>query len=193
MFHTTIAPSGARGIFEASSRRFPVPAEMDWTGAGKYNRDMSDASGGALCIRRYRPDDANCLHRIDQVCFAADIAYTRGELLFCLSHPLSITLIAERNGKIIGFAVARVLQNRLAHILTLDVLPEARRQRIGTLLMSALHEEFKKRVVTHVSLEVSKNNPAARRLYEALQYRVVETLQGYYNGREDAYRMVLSL
>ncbi len=154
---------------------------------------MTHAPAQAPCIRKYRPNDLTCLHRIDQICFAADIAYSRGELLFYLKHPGSVTLIAESHDRIVGFAVGRVLQNGLAHVLTLDVLPEARRHGVGTLLMQTLHDEFKSRVVSLVVLEVSTVNTAAQRLYEGLQYRVVETLHGYYNGREDAYRMILSL
>ncbi len=166
---------------------------MDSARFRKYNPSMTGTPAQAPCIRKYRPDDLTCLHRIDQICFAADIAYSRGELLFYLRHPGSITLIAESGDKIIGFALGRVLRSGQAHVLTLDVLPEARRQGIGTLLMQTLHHEFKSRVVSLVVLEVSAMNPAARRLYEGLQYRVVETLHGYYNGREDAYRMILSL
>ena len=39
-------------------------------------------------------------------------------------------------------------------------------------------------------LEVSARNLPAQRLYEKLQYRYLETVYGYYQGREDAYRMV---
>ena len=33
-------------------------------------------------------------------------------------------------------------------------------------------------------------NLGAQRLYEMMQYRCIETLPGYYNGKEDAYRML---
>lgn len=151
---------------------------------------MSGNSTQALRIREYRPTDAAYLHWIDQVCFASDIAYSRSEMLFHLNHPGSIARIAERTSEVVGFALGRVQVDRLAHVLTLDVLPEARRQKVGTLLMNSLHDEFRNRNVALAVLEVSTKNLAARRLYEALQYQLLETLRGYYNGREDAYRMV---
>ncbi len=154
---------------------------------------MSSPSVQLPSIRKYRPDDANRLHAIDQVCFPPGIAFSRGELLFYLNHPGSITLIAECGAQVIGFASGRVQPNHLAHVLTLDVLPEVRRQRIGTVLMSSLHSEFRKKAISQVVLEVSVQNVAARRLYEALRYEMRETLRGYYNSREDAYRMVLAL
>jgi ribosomal protein S18 acetylase RimI-like enzyme len=39
-------------------------------------------------------------------------------------------------------------------------------------------------------LEVSVRNLPAKHLYEKLKYQYLETLFGYYNGREDAHRMV---
>ncbi len=165
---------------------------VDMAACGKYNQSMSAPSAYISSIREYRPEDAASLHTIDQLCFPPDIAYSGSELLFYLNHPGSVTLVAERGEKIIGFALGRVQTNHLAHVLTLDVLPEARRQRVGTILMCSLHSEFKKREVSRVVLEVSTRNLAARRLYEALHYRLQGILRGYY-GREDAYRMVLAL
>ncbi|HYK87375.1 MAG TPA: GNAT family N-acetyltransferase [Acidobacteriota bacterium] len=154
---------------------------------------MSDVIEQTPTIRKYQPDDATCLHQIDQICFERDVAFSRGELLFYLNHPGAVTLVAVSNERIIGFALGRVHQNRVAHVLTLDVLPEARRQRIGTLLMKSLHEEFRNRAISRVMLEVSTKNLPAQRLYGELQYTVLETLHGYYNGREDAFLMSLSL
>jgi [ribosomal protein S18]-alanine N-acetyltransferase len=151
---------------------------------------MSGNSTQTLLIREYRPTDAPCLHRIDQVCFASDVAYSRSEMLFCLNHPGAITRIAERTSEVVGFAVGRIQADRFAHVLTLDVLPEARRQKVGTLLMNSLHDAFRNKDVVLAVLEVSTENLAARHLYEALQYQHLETVRGYYNGREDAYRMV---
>ncbi len=157
----------------------------------KYNLSMTCSPIPGGCIRPHKRRDLARLHEIDQICFAPDIAYTRSELLFYLNHPGSITLVAEQDGRIVGFSLGRLLPDRTAHVLTLDVLPEARRRRLGTLLMRSLHDEFKRMGVRRVVLEVSAENLAARRLYEGLQYSFVETVQGYYNGREDAHRMVL--
>jgi ribosomal-protein-alanine N-acetyltransferase len=159
----------------------------------KYNPLMLESISPELFIRAHKTDEAVCLHQIDQICFPSDIAFSRGELSFYLDHPGSVTRVAELDGRIVGFVVGRVLSHKLAHVLTLDVLPEVRRRRIGTLLMDSLHAEFRSRAIARVSLEVSTQNPAARRLYEALQYRSMEVLRGYYNNREDACRMELLL
>ncbi len=151
---------------------------------------MPGMSAETIKIREYRPEDVAHLHRIDQLCFPADIAFSKRELFYYLSNPGSITKVAEVSGNIVGFVLGRIQLDRLAHILTLDVVREARRNRIGTLLMESLHEVFRNRAVLLSVLEVSTKNLAALRLYEALNYQLLETLRGYYRGREDAYRMV---
>jgi ribosomal-protein-alanine N-acetyltransferase len=141
-------------------------------------------------IRDYRPGDFWRLYEIDHICFRSGVAYSRAELLFYLKHPESITRVAQGQKEILGFAIGRIETDRLAHVITLDVVPEARRQKIGTALMASLHDAFNARKVVMSFLEVDAANPAAQSFYQALNYRYVETLRGYYGGRGDAYRMV---
>ncbi len=148
---------------------------------------MSDAP---IRIRKFQAGDFDELYQIDQICFPADIAFSRGELIFCLHHPKSIAWIAQGPGGILGFTVARIVNPSSAHVLTLDVIPEARQRKIGTSLMDRLHLELRKKKVGRSILEVGVQNLPAQRLYEKLNYRQTETLIGYYRGREDAYRMM---
>jgi len=141
-------------------------------------------------IRTYRLTDLSELHRIDQICFEGDIAFTKAEMLFYLTHPKSIIAVAERQGRVFGFAVGQIGRLASAHIFTLDIIPEVRRQGVGTQLMQFLHQSFRDRNVKTVDLEVSVKNYAAQLLYEQLQYYRVGFLPGYYRGREDAYRMM---
>jgi len=150
-----------------------------------------DLSETAVRIRDYRPGDLQRLYQIDQICFAPDIAYSRSELFFYLRHKDSLAKIAEWNDDIAGFVVGRVEANRCAHVLTVDVIRDARRRRVGTALMNVLHEEFHKREIAMVFLEVDVSNRGALDFYERLGYERTETLKGYYAGRSDAYRMVL--
>jgi len=143
-----------------------------------------------LRIRNYRKDDLESFCEIDRVCFPADIAFTRADFLNYLKHPESIAGVGESQGRILGFVMAQKDRHAWAHVITLDVIPEARHQHIGTVLMTALHRELKKRGIGAVILEVSAGNIPAQRLYAKLNYRYLETLAGYYRGREDAYRMM---
>jgi ribosomal-protein-alanine N-acetyltransferase len=143
-----------------------------------------------LRIRSFHPADFEELFQIDQVCFPEEIAFSRGELVYYLTHPGSIARVAEAAGDILGFVLAMTGSRTSSRILTLDVVPEARRRRIGTALMNALHAELKRKGITVSILEVGVLNTPAQRLYEKLRYRQVETLAGYYRGKEDAYRMI---
>ena len=140
-------------------------------------------------IRKFRAADLETLHRIDLDCFSEDIAFSRTELEFYLNHPQSIARVAEGVGRILGFVLARIESPFHAHILTLDIVPEARRCRIGTSLMEELHGRLRKRGIGAAVLEVAAKNIPARHLYEKMNYRYLGTLSGYYYGREDAFRM----
>lgn len=144
----------------------------------------------SLRIRDFRAKDLSTLHDIDQVCFPADIAYSRRDLLCFLNQSGSITRIAETDGAVVGFILARIENSRHGHILTLDVIPDARRRGIGGRLMEDLHHSLKRRKITAAVLEVGTGNIAAQRLYKKFHYRNIEILPGYYSGREDAYRML---
>jgi len=155
----------------------------------KYNSNMT---GSPLRIRDYQADDLEALHRIDRICFDEDIAFSQTGLGYHLNHPKSIARVAEGLGRILGFVLARMEGSARAHVITLDVIPEARRRKIGTLLMNALHGELGRRGVHTTILEVGVRNVAAQRLYEKLHYQYLGTLAGYYHGREDAYQMTRS-
>ncbi len=129
------------------------------------------------------------LCEIDRICFPKDIAFSRAELIFYLNHSKSITRVAEGLGRILGFVLARIESPGTAHVITLDVVPEVRQRRIGTQLMNAMHRELERQKIGVAVLEVSTGNLVAQRLYEKLKYQYLETLSGYYLGREDAYRM----
>jgi ribosomal protein S18 acetylase RimI-like enzyme len=141
-------------------------------------------------IRPYEPGDFEALFQIDQICFPADIAFSQVEMFYYLNHPKSIAWVAEEPGSILGFILARIDNRSRAHILTLDVVPESRKCKIGTSLMSKLHQGLEERQIGVSILEVGVGNIPAQRLYEKLCYEYAGTLAGYYRGREDAYRMI---
>jgi ribosomal-protein-alanine N-acetyltransferase len=137
----------------------------------------------SLKIRDFHPKDLDTLHDIDILCFPEGIAFSREDLLFILNYPESITRVAEASGRIVGFVMVRVENHRQAHIVTLDVVPEAQRHGIGSMLMEDVHNILKEREIDASILEVETGNLGARRLYETLGYRYAGLLSGYYNTR----------
>jgi len=149
--------------------------------------------GSSIEIRQFRAADLDTLCRIDRICFSGDIAFSRAELSFYLSHPKSIACVAVRAGRILGFVLARIESPVIAHIITLDIIPEARRRRIGTCLMEELHGILAEKGSMTAFLEVATDNFPAQRLYEKMNYQYLDTLSGYYHGKADAYRMACPL
>src|SRR6202035_615416 len=118
---------------------------------------LSRYNGGvSFRIRQFEKADFDTLWEIDQACFDPQLAYSRPELAFYIRRPGSFTLVAEAiddptddqrggNGgslaespespaKILGFIVA---ENRRGngHIITIDVIAEARRSGVGSSLL----------------------------------------------------------
>jgi len=146
-------------------------------------------SGEPIKIRKFLAGDLETLYQIDRTCFSEDIAFSRTELTFYLNQPKSIARVAEGAGRILGFVLARIESPIFAHVLTLDILPDARRRRIGTSLMEELHGMLRERGIKAAILEVATDNVPAQQLYEKMHYQYLGTLSGYYHGRQDAYRM----
>ncbi len=144
-------------------------------------------------IREFRPADFEELYRIDIACFERDISYSRRELSYYISRQGSLTLVAEDQGKPVGFIIVRREAGRYGHVITIDVLPERRRQGIGSHLMAEAESWLARRGARMVYLETAANNLAAIDFYRKLGYVEAGRIAGYYQGRLDALRMVKQL
>ncbi len=154
---------------------------------------MQNAEVQSLVIRDARKNDLRRLYDIDQVCFPPNIAYSMDEMRWYLRHPKAISKVAESGGTTVGFAIGKLSAALQAHIITLDVIPEVRRRRVGCALMEALHGEFRSRGIRRVALEVATQNVPAQRFYLSFGYVRQGLLPGYYGEGNDAYRMILEL
>lgn len=96
-------------------------------------------------------------------------------------------IVAEEDGVVVGYGGMLIVEND-AHITTLAVDPEARRQRLGTRLMIALIDAALEVAVGHVTLEVRMSNEGAQALYERFGFTPVGLRKNYYRD-EDALVM----
>ena len=85
----------------------------------------------------------------------------------------------------LGFLVLRVAADQ-AEIITLGVVPSARRTGIATALLSAAEAEAADKGAVEVFLEVASDNAAARALYEKAGYRRVGCRPRYYLRRDQS-------
>ena len=146
-------------------------------------------------IRKFRAEDFDRLWKIDQICFPPGIAYTQMDLTGFITRRKAITLVAEFAegtefaGGIAGFAVAQPIR-KVGRILTLDILPEARRFGLATRLIQECEARLRTAGCEQVYLETAVNNEPAIQLYGKLGYEILRKLPLYYPTHAlDAYLM----
>ena len=169
-------------------------------------------------IRQSKKADFDTLWRIDQACFDPQLAYSRPEMAFYMRRPRAFTLVAEGQANaevespsipenrapthadpaagpsqgILGFIVAEV-RRQTGHIITIDVVAEARRSGVGSALLVAAEDHLRESGALAVALETAVNNAAAIRFYKQKGYFVEKTVRGYYSNQLDALVMTKSL
>jgi [ribosomal protein S18]-alanine N-acetyltransferase len=150
-------------------------------------------------LRPYRAADFDRLWQIDQRCFPAGIAYTQMELSGFIMRRNAITLVAEFPADvtsahtIAGYAIAQPFR-RMGRIVTIDIVPEARRYGLGSRLILECEARLRLHGCSEVHLETAVDNQPALSLYRKLGYRTMRTLPGYYHATGgDAYLMAKPL
>lgn len=158
-------------------------------------------------LRDVRPQDFETLWRIDQQCFAPGISYSRIELAAYLRRPGVFGIVAESPPanrpvapktssaekspataaqSIAGFIVAEAGSRGAGHIITIDVLPDARKGGVGSRLLSSAEERLLRAGCTSVILETAVDNRAALAFYRTHEYSAMRTIPRYYSDGVDA-------
>ena len=139
-----------------------------------------------FAIRDFKPEDFDTLWRMDQECFPPGIAYSRPELQAYQRHRRSFTLVAHEteDGKIAGFIIADNAPT--GHIITIDVLPAARRSGVGSKLLRAAEARLRDAGSKAVGLETAVDNVSALSFYKRHGYSVIRTWPRYYSTGVDA-------
>jgi [ribosomal protein S18]-alanine N-acetyltransferase len=169
-------------------------------------------AGVRVAIRDFQPSDFETLWRIDQTCFPPGISYSRAELRFYVRRRSSFALVAERTrdrenaalgndeknspapaSGIAGFIVAEVGARARGHIITIDVIPAARRSGVGSLLLRAAEDRLVCLKCAAVELETAVDNISALSFYKRHGYSVIRTAPRYYSNGVDALVLEKSL
>jgi GNAT superfamily N-acetyltransferase len=94
-------------------------------------------------LRDYHRSDFELVWELDQECFPPGIAYSRSELRAFLSQKTAEAIVAERDGRVVGFVLVWRRSGIDGHVITLDVAASARRQGLGRRLLVELERRFR--------------------------------------------------
>jgi ribosomal protein S18 acetylase RimI-like enzyme len=129
------------------------------------------------------------LYTLEEVCFDQE-AFSKRQIAYLLTDYNSIALLAKLDGAIAGFVIAQVEveeNTEFGHIITLNIAPKHRRQRIATNLLKEIESILKRKGIIECRLEVREDNHAAIKLYKTLGYQTVGKLENYYGSKHGLY------
>ena len=131
--------------------------------------------------------DAEQVGELESICFSGP--WSLPLIVSGLNSRLDTYFVYEKDGKILGYSVVRILADE-GEIQRIAVLPAYCRQGIARKLMDAMMIFARKRGVCAVALEVRESNEGARNLYISYGFRQEAVRRGYYhNPAEDAIIM----
>ncbi len=89
-------------------------------------------------------------------------------------------------GAIAGFLIAEAGARARGHIITIDVIPSARRAGVGSLLLRAAEDRLISVECRSVELETAVDNLSAISFYKRHGFSVIKTFPRYYSNGMDA-------
>jgi len=145
------------------------------------NRRAGEAE---LVIGRVETRDLPAITEIEAESFPSP--WDQAMYLHELGEPSSVFLAARSPDDLVGYVCARYLFEE-GHVFKIAVRPSWRRRGVAGRLMARLTEEFKRRAVEVIWLEVRERNLAAQEFYAGLGFEAVGRRRRYYSDTgEDA-------
>jgi ribosomal-protein-alanine N-acetyltransferase len=143
-----------------------------------------------LTIRRMTLEDVPAVSELDQKSFS--LPWPERSFRFEVTdNPASRSWVAELDGNVVGMIVIWLLVDE-AHVATLAIHPDFRRQGIGKRLLAQALRQAMQEGARSSFLEVRASNLAAQEMYRKFGYTETGRRRRYYkdNG-EDAILMNL--
>ena len=150
------------------------------------NATLHAQSDASIPIELASLRDLNALRHIERVCFPMD-AWPLLDLISVLTFHGVVRLKAVWDKQMVGFIAGDIRRSEgVAWIATLAVLPEYRRQGIGSALLAACEHRI---ALDKIRLCVRPSNQDAIRLYERFGYTRAGEWTKYYQDAESALVM----
>ena len=139
-------------------------------------------------IRRMTLADVDGVAAVEAATFPTP--WSRDAFVSEMKNVAARYMVAEKDGRIIGFAGAWIILDE-SHITNIAVLQDERGQGIGRALTEGLMQYLSNLGAAYATLEVRKSNEVAQNLYVSLGFIKLGVRKRYYedNG-EDALIMV---
>ncbi len=141
-----------------------------------------------LRVRAIRLKDLERVMEIERASFGAG-AYERALFLEYYRATGSIFLGAVRAGRILGYSLAAIRQQR-AELVSIAVDPPERGRGAAAMLIESLVRRLRRRRVTRISLMVRTENRAAEDLYRKHGFRRIRRVPRYYEDGADGWLMI---
>lgn len=137
-----------------------------------------------LKVRRMYLDD------LDRVCKIEPQAYgthhwTRNNFVQELENEKAIYLVAERDGKVVGYAGAWIIVDEM-HVVTVATDPEVTRQGIAEALLIEQLQIALLNKVRALTLEVRLSNIPAQNLYRKYGFESMGMRKNYYEDNQES-------
>jgi len=140
-----------------------------------------------LQIRPMLVEDVPAVCAVDRLCFPEP--WPTSLFLSETTSPMSRFQVAVEDGEILGYLGGHLILDE-AHVVTLGVHPDRRRQGIGERLLADFIEAALQENCRRITLEVRESNASALALYRRYGFQPISRRRQYYaDNDEDAIVM----
>jgi len=148
-----------------------------------------------VTVERATTSNLKQLLNIERECFTVE-AYTERHIFDLLRDPKAVALLARIDCDVVGFIIGLVEDSkneRLGHVVTIDVAFKYRRKGIGLILLNEIETILSQEGAKAIYLEVRADNKSAKQLYLKQGYREMEPLKDYYSAGAHGLKLIKKL
>ena len=146
--------------------------------------EVAPATEG-FTLRGYRAGDWEAMHALDVVCFEPPFRFSSKTMRIFSEAQGAVPILAEVAGELVGFCVVQ-MEEHVGYLVTLDVAEAWRRRGLARRLMADAEAKVRAAGGSAVTLHVFPGNEGAVRFYEAIGYKRLGTVEGFYGRGVDA-------
>jgi ribosomal protein S18 acetylase RimI-like enzyme len=141
---------------------------------------MRALSEATFVIQRATPSDARPICELSQVSFAEYDPHAARTTANMMLEPGARTLVAERNGKLLGFIILRRQAGEALAVNAIAVTPTERGRGVGKRLMQAAERYAKSHAISRITLCTAQANLAALDLFLRRGFNITGRTAVYY-------------